>query len=161
VLRSILRTRADLRRRLKRCEHCNIFFLTDPRNADRDDLRCPFGCRQAHRTRAASQRSAAYYRTEAGKIKKRALNEKRRNSPTLPEATAEPVVTQAPLTPLSAERFDPEMVSYLRMVTGVIEGRRVSRQEILETLRRVVRQHSMAAGGNVLYRMCRWNRQPP
>ena len=36
-----------------------IFFLTDARNAGRQDLGCPFGCRQAHRRRQSTRRSVA------------------------------------------------------------------------------------------------------
>lgn len=57
--------------------------------------------------------------------------------------------------------FDPGMVSYLRGVTGLIEGHRVSRAEILEMLTRVVRQHSMGPHGKVVYRMWHLNREPP
>ena len=58
LLRSVLRAKPHLRACLTRCRHCRIFFLTHPRNAGRHDLRCPFGCRQAHRQQAvrATQR---------------------------------------------------------------------------------------------------------
>jgi hypothetical protein len=61
VLRSVLRSQSDLRRCLSRCQHCRIFFLTHPRNAGRSDLRCPFGCREAHRKQRSTERSVAYY----------------------------------------------------------------------------------------------------
>lgn len=63
-----------------RCRHCRIFFLAHPRNAGRKDLGCPFGCREAHRKQESNQRSAAYYGEAEGKIKKRALNSKRKTS---------------------------------------------------------------------------------
>ena len=34
------------------------------------------------------------------------------------------------------------MVEYVRMVVSLIEGRRVSRREVLEMLERVLRQHT-------------------
>jgi hypothetical protein len=40
--------------------------------------------------------------------------------------------------------FDASIVRYVQMVTGLIEGRRVSEAEILRMLVRAVRQHSMA-----------------
>jgi hypothetical protein len=43
------------------------------------------------------------------------------------------------------------MVSYLRMVTSLVEGRRVSVVEILEMLARAVRQHSMVRGRRIDY----------
>lgn len=57
-----------------RCADCEIRFLTDPRNAGREDLRCPFGCREHYRRQRASERSTAYYQTAAGKRKKKRLN---------------------------------------------------------------------------------------
>jgi hypothetical protein len=47
--------------------------------------------------------------------------------------------------------FDAHMVRYVRMVTSLIEGRRVSLVEILEMLARVVRQRSMARGRRIDY----------
>ena len=49
VLRSVLRLKPWLRKCLARCRHCGIFFLTDVRNAGRQDLGCPLGA-----TRCAS-----------------------------------------------------------------------------------------------------------
>ena len=74
LLRSVLRAKHCLRACLTRCGHCGIFFLTDPRNAGRRDLRCPFGCRAAHRQQQSTRRSVAYYRDPAGRKKKSALN---------------------------------------------------------------------------------------
>ncbi|MFB3902906.1 MAG: hypothetical protein ACE15E_05585 [Acidobacteriota bacterium] len=70
VLRSALRAQPGLRRCLTRCRHYRIFFLTDPRNAGRRDLGCPFGCREAHRKRSSTRRSVACYQTKEGRLKK-------------------------------------------------------------------------------------------
>jgi hypothetical protein len=43
------------------------------------------------------------------------------------------------------------MVCYVRMVTSLIEGWRVSVLEILEMLARAVRQHSMVRGRKIDY----------
>jgi hypothetical protein len=67
-----------LRQCLVRCRHCGIFFLTDPCNGGRENLGCPFGCREAHRRRQSTIRSGAYYREPEGKRKKSDLNQKRR-----------------------------------------------------------------------------------
>ena len=77
VLRSVLRRKPHLWSYLVRCRHCRIFFLTDPRNTGRTDLRCPFGCKQAHRKKESKERSTAYYQTESGKMKKKHQNNKR------------------------------------------------------------------------------------
>ena len=78
VLRMAMRSRRDLRRNLARCRHCRIFFVAHPRNGEREDLGCPFGCREAHRKKRSSERSTAYYRTPEGKEKKAQLNSRRR-----------------------------------------------------------------------------------
>jgi len=77
LVRSVLHAKPLLRACLTRCRHCRIFFLTHPRNAGRHDLRCPFGCREAHRKRASAQRSAAYYGDAKGKSIKSKLNQRR------------------------------------------------------------------------------------
>jgi hypothetical protein len=41
-------------------------------------------------------------------------------------------------------RLDAAMVGYVRMVTSLIEARRVSEEEIVEMLVRAMRQHSIA-----------------
>jgi hypothetical protein len=136
LLRSILRTQPELRRCLTRCRHCRIFFLTDAHNARRCDLGCPFGCAQAYRKRQSNRRSTAYYQDEPGKEKKRQQNAKRRKA-SAPAATATPPPAEAPLP------CPGPLVEYVRMVTGLIERRTVGWAEVLEMLRRVLRQHSM------------------
>jgi hypothetical protein len=136
LLRSVLRIHPRLRRCLTRCRHCRIFFLTDPRNAGRGDLGCPFGCREAHRRRESHQRSGAYYRDEPGKLKKTLLNARRRKPPTsATEAAAPP-----PVEPL---RWPHPILSYVRLLVRLIEARPVSVDEVLEMLTRAVRQHTM------------------
>jgi hypothetical protein len=130
LLRSVLRTRPLLRRRLVRCRHCRIFFLTHPCNGGRKDLGCPFGCRKAHRKQQSTVRSVAYYRDAIGKKKKQALNGKRAKPKSEGNRPA-------------AGRWDPLMLEYVRMLVSLIEARSVSRAEILEMLRRVLRQHSL------------------
>jgi len=135
VVRSVLRSRPDLRRCLSRCRHCRIFFLTHPRNAGRSDLRCPFGCREAHRKQHSTERSVAYYATAEGKAKKRIQNGKR--APGGVRADAHPPVPEAP-------EFPAGMVGYVAMVVSLIEGRHVSDAEIFQILLWAVRQHRMA-----------------
>jgi hypothetical protein len=73
----LLRDDPDLKRYVVHCCHCGLRFLTDPRNAGRRDLRCPFGCREHHRKHQANQRSARYYRTDEGRKNKKLLNGRR------------------------------------------------------------------------------------
>ena len=154
LLRSILRTQPELRRCRTRCRHCGIFFLTHPRNRGRRDLGCPFGCRQAHRQRQANRRSTAYYQDEPGKQKKRQQNAKRRQA-------RPPAVAPAPApagAPLPCPR---PMVEYVRMVTSLIEGRAVRLAEVVEMLRRVLRQHSMARTRRIDKIVAWLNEHPP
>jgi len=142
VLRSVLRTRPELRRCVTRCRHCRIFFVTHPRNAGRRDLGCPFGCKEAHRKRCSIQRSVEYYGTAEGKTKKKIQNGKRSHG----EARANHDPQQQSASELEREgvRLDAVIVGYVRMVTSLIEVRRVSEEEIVEMLVRAMRQHSIA-----------------
>lgn len=56
------------------CCHCGIRFFTHPRNAKRQDLRCPFGCRAHHRRQCANARSRKYNQTLEGQANKKKLN---------------------------------------------------------------------------------------
>ena len=131
VLRSVLRSQPELRRRLTRCRHCGIFFLTEPCNAGRCDLGCPFGCQKAHRKSQSNRRSTAYYQDEIGKEKKRQQNAKRRKGVPPPPPDSAPLPWPRPI------------VEYVRMVVSLIEGRQVTVEEVLEMLARRVRQHSL------------------
>jgi hypothetical protein len=99
-------------------------------------LRCPFGCREAHRKRRSTERSVAYYTTVEGKVKKKMQNGKRvrgaggRAGATQPET--------------GALEFQAGMVGYVAMVASLIEGRCVSQAEMLQRLAWALRQHSMA-----------------
>ena len=152
VLRSVLRSRPDLRRCLRRCRHCRIFFLTDPRNAGRSDLRCPFGCREMHRKQRSTERSVAYYATAEGKAKKKMQNGKRAQGGV--RADANPPLTQAP-------EFPAAMVGYVAMVVSLIEGRRVSEAEVCQMLLRAMRQHSMARRRRMDYVVAQLHKHGP
>jgi hypothetical protein len=149
VLRSVLRIKPWLRKCLARCRHCGIFFLTDPRNAGRRDLGCPFGCRRAHRQRQSSQRSVAYYREPEGKVKKQALNGRRRKTPG-PPASPRPVPLK--LRPL---------LQYVCVMVGLIEGRPVQLWEVEAMLESTLRQHRMVRTRRIDQSVAWLNEQPP
>jgi len=77
TLDAILRDQPGLASCAVACRHCGIRFLTHPRNANRRDLCCPFGCRQHHRRAQANARSRKHYCTEGGRRNKKLLNGKR------------------------------------------------------------------------------------
>ena len=149
VLRSVLRRKPWLRKCLARCRHCGIFFLADPRNAGRQDLGCPFGCSRAHRKKQSTKRSVAYYQEPEGKVKKQALNARRRNSP-------RPVEPPSPVPP----ELRP-FLQYLCVMLGLIEGRAVQLWEVIEMLERTVRQHRMVRTRRIDQGVAWLHEQPP
>lgn len=153
VLRSVVRVKPWLRKCLARCRHCGIFFLTDPRNAGRQDLGCPFGCRQAHRQKHSTRRSVAYYREPEGKAKKRDLNARRRKTSTAPPPPA-------PVQP-TPQPWPRAILDYVRVVVSLIEGRRAALWEVVEMLERTLRQHRMVRTRRIDQTVAWLNEQPP
>jgi len=130
-----------LRPLLKHCCHCGIYFLTHSRNAGRSDLRCPFGCREAHQKKESTRRSVEYYQTPEGKFKKKLINDRRGQGKRTDEKHQQREESRE--TNISIV----EIVPYLQTVASLLEGRRVSADEILEVLNRKMRQHSMFIPG--------------
>jgi hypothetical protein len=153
VLRSTLRSDPSLRRCLKRCVHCRIFFLTHPRNASRRDLRCPFGCREVHRKQQSAKRSAAYYAEERGRVKKARQNRKRY----LKTARLQKQEDGAAASPPAV----PPILKHVRMVVGLIAGRSVSWGQIERLAERNWRQHRIGWWKKVVYVLRRLNKDPP
>jgi RNase P protein component len=139
-IRSLLRARPDLRRCLKRCRHCRILFLTDPRNAGHDDLRCGFGCREAHRRQRDTRRTRAYYR--AHPEKKRGLNRRRYLLTARAEREGGPQPQGETAAPI---------VHHVRLIVSLIERRPVALDEILRMLAQKERQHRMGGGRGTSY----------
>jgi hypothetical protein len=131
-VRSLLHERPELRACLKRCKHCRIFFFTDPRNARREDLRCGFGCREAHRRRESHRRSALFYHEHPEK--KRHQNRKRH----LHSACAHQPAVMEPV-----RETPPPIVRHARVIVSLVERRQVGLDEVLELLAEKGRQHRM------------------
>ena len=74
TLDAVVRAHPELQPCAVRCCHCGIRFLTHPRNARRENLGCPFGCRERHRRQRATERARKYYQTDSGRRKKKRLN---------------------------------------------------------------------------------------
>jgi hypothetical protein len=91
-----------------------------------------------------------YYRTPEGKYKKNLQNSKRGKGEAKPECGDRPGKT---VQEMESEmgRLDAGMLGYVQMVTSLMEGRRVSRDEIVRMLARAVRQHSMVPGLRIDY----------
>ena len=147
----MLRDKPWLRKCLARCWHCRIFLLTDRRNVGREDLGCPFGCRREHRRRESTRRSVAYYREPEGKVKKQALNARRRSRGR--KASPKPVTPAPPW--LRA------ILAYLCVLVGLIEGRPVQRWEVIAMLERTRRQHRMVRTRRLDQGVAWFNERPP
>lgn len=143
LLRSVLRTRAKLRRCLTRCRHCRIFFVAAASNAGRK-LGCPFGCAQEHRRREWKATSAAYRQSAEGKRKKSQHNQRQRDRRTAgPTRASTPVPEKLPQRQPVEKKIPPSLVNYVQRVVRGIEGRVVSREEILAMLAKEKSQHSL------------------
>ena len=212
-----MRAHPDLAGCAVRCRRCGIRFLTHPRNADREDLRCEFGCRECHRRELANARSKKHYRTDRGWWNKKLLNGKRSAAASVAErgvssATASPGTTPTdmetassegsstsePLCPpspppaplpdpaapgvleevpgppdpnvqLTLEGFtldevllvNSPMLPYLAMVASLLEGRTIGREELLQRLRKKMRQRSFDRLPRREYVLRFLNQHPP
>jgi hypothetical protein len=58
-------------------------------------------------------------------------------------------------------KLAPEVIRYVGVVTSLIEGRRLSRNEVIELLRRALRQHSFARKRRIDYVVSVLNENPP
>ncbi len=161
VVRTVVRSKPHLSKCLTRCRHCRIYFFTHPCNAGRKDLGCPFGCREAHRKKESTRRSVAYYQDKRGRKKKSEINNRRRKL--VPEA-AEAIKAEEAHVPEAmegTEGWNPEVVEHVRMVVSLVEGRRVSKEDILEMLDKKKRQHSPARRRKMVHSVRRLNERPP
>lgn len=182
---SVLESQPGLCECVAACVHCGIRFLTHPRNAGRVNLRCPFGCRAHHRRQRGNERSAAYYGTVVGKVKKKRLNGRRSCRSSVPTWGAEdppsdPVPAPTPSdeqgpADLSLEvglRFeglvldaasvaDSPLLPYVRLLVSLIEGVPISGPELRDLLVRSLRQHRIARRRRADYVRAFLHQHPP
>lgn len=143
---------------MKRCVHCGIFFIAHQRNAGRSDLRCPFGCSQAHRRKCSTERSVKYYQTDVGKKKKAHINNRRNKHPKQSDTDTDVNKSEA-----NAEDnpLNPHTVKYVRLVVSHIEGRKISVSQVLELIRKKMRQHSIGFRRKPDYIVAYLKKNPP
>lgn len=139
-----------------RCRHCQILFFTHPRNAGRNDLGCPFGCRQAHRRQNAIRRSIEYYKTPEGKQKKKHLNIARGRQNRLSETILEEKGNDD-----SGWSVDGAALGHIQLVISLVEGRWVGLSEILTMLEKILRQHSIDLAVQLPYGALCHQKNPP
>ena len=172
LIRFVLREKSHLRKCLAKCRHCQILFFTHPRNAGRTDLGCPFGCRQVHRRNSARKRCIEYYKSDAGKIKKGYLNE-RRNEPVAEASPDETPMAETPADDTSRDKKPPDKtpvdccktgvdtsILHIQLVTSLIEERVVSLKEVIRMIDRL-RQLSFDLSKKMLYSHCKSQTKPP
>ena len=154
LLRSLLKEKPHLRKCLAKCRHCQVLFFTHPRNASRNDLGCPFGCRQIHRRDSAVKRSIEFYKSTAGKIKKQNINNRRNDSRPKAEPTKPPE---------NSYEFgiDTTIVSHIRVTTSLIEGRPVAFKEAIRIVAKLLRQLSFDSMKKMVYGNSRTQTKPP
>jgi len=140
---------------LTRCRYCGILFFTHPRNAGRNDLRCPVGCRQAHRRQSSIKRSVEYYQSKEGKGKKRDLNARRKKALPASDCIEEQVLQAV------EEQIDPTLILHIQLTTSLIEGRTVGLPGILVMLGNILRQHSIGFPKKLLYLDLGHQSKPP
>lgn len=92
-----------------------------------------------------------YYRTEEGKVKKQIQNGKRSGGQAARGGAADHKEGVSRREREGMMRLDAGTVGYVRMVTTLIEGRRVSVEEVVAMLLRALRQHSMARPSRIDY----------
>jgi hypothetical protein len=100
------------------------------------------------------QRSLEYYRSDAGKIKKKNLNARRRHH------MADFTSTENRLGGKD-DHVAADMVRHLQVVTGLIEARRVARQEIKELVAEILRQLRIDNGKKMAYPGCEADNRSP
>ena len=144
AIRFVIKRQPELKRCLTRCRHCQILFFTHPRNAGRNDLRCPFGCREAHRRQKSVERSVAYYRCQEGKKKKIALNQRRNRIKDIPASTSDRAVG------IKIEG-DQAILSHIQVVVSLIEGHQVLFKTIKTVVAKLLRQPRIDLKKNLLY----------
>jgi len=167
----VLAAKAYLRRCRTRCPDCGIFFLTHPCNFhQRGQIRCPFGCRAEHRRREAIARSQGYYGGELGKEIKKKLNQRRCRLPA--KAAGQGRMPTRPASRRRAKRRrtaakvrcakpSPAMLQHVRMVIRLIEGRRVSRRQVLLLLAKILRQHTLTRRKPMDHAVLWLHKRPP
>jgi hypothetical protein len=144
AIRFVIKQQPELKRCLTRCRHCQILFFTHPRNAGRNDLRCPFGCRQAHHRQKSTERSVSYYRSKEGKKKKIALNQRRNQIKDIPASIGDRALG------IKIEA-DQAVFSHIQVVISLIEGYQVSLEIIKSLVAKLLRQQRIDLRKNLLY----------
>lgn len=114
---------------IAKCARCDIEFLTSVANRRRDDLRCPFGCRQARKKEQNRKRGRKNYETQNGKEAKQRRNRKRYlKSHSPPREVPPKLPSEVPF------RWSPEIILYLFWIIRTVLGYPITQIQIKEWL---------------------------
>lgn len=110
------------------CPQCQSLFTTKTCNQQRDDIYCPFGCRQMKKKAKARERSKKYYGSSKGRKNKKRHN-RSRNDKTLEFNTDEAEDNKE-------EEIDP-MISYAKLIIDSVTKKEHEISEIKEIFNKV------------------------
>ena len=116
---------------LIKCPQCQVPFLTSVSNRGRNDIRCPFGCRELHKKQQSNKRVNDYYQSKEGKKKKQQLNQNRKKGG--------PIQANAP-----PEKRD--IIIYIRFIISCIWNYKIDWSKAVEyyhTVCKKMRQHPL------------------
>jgi len=136
TLQNQLQTKSSV---IKKCSTCGISFLTSSRNHGRDDLNCPFGCREAARKFNGNKRSQKHYQTFWGNLKKRVSNQQRYQKP---DQKIESETS-------TSQEINLELYLYIKWMIWEIERKRISYEELLYIYKERQRQRSIGVRKNI------------
>lgn len=136
AIRSALKNKPEIKKYLKNCPHCQILFFSHPRNTKRDDIRCPFGCRDAISKKKSTERSTEYNRSKSGKDKKNERNKRRNKSEDSSPSSSQKIKSE------DQDETDHSTMIHIQIVIRYIDGFLVSWDGI-KSLITYLRQHSM------------------
>jgi hypothetical protein len=145
AIRFVIKQQRELKNFLTRCRHCQILFFTHPRNARRNDLCCPFGCREARRKQKSTERSVAYNRSKDGKDKKKELNKRRNQVKDIATSTTDRSDGN------NVEGEGRILLSHIQLVISLIEGQRFDLKTIKALVAKILRQHRIDFKKNLFY----------
>lgn len=137
AIRSALKNQPEIKKYLKSCPHCQILFFSHPRNTKRDDIRCPFGCRDAVSKQKSTERSTKYNRSDNGKEKKQERN-KQRSKPVDPSPPSFQEIKCE-----DQNETDHSTMLHIQIVIRHVDGFLVNLDDINHLIT-YLRQHSMA-----------------
>jgi hypothetical protein len=184
ALDSAVAGRPEVQRYVACCVFCGIRFLADYRNPNRSDLLCPFGCQRCHGHDASNRRIARYRQSSRGKRTKHDLNVKYyathrrrttgvdgqpdrccptppadKSSPDEPPATIALSPGGVVLSELEVARSS--MIPYVQRLFHLIDGVRMTCDEVVCLLQTTLRQRGMGRRSRIAYALAFLHQHPP